>query len=262
MRLTLKAHAKVNLTLHVLGKRDDGYHNIESVMVPVELADIVTAETSGRDEIISGIKGNICAKALQEMRKHFAFGPVRITIEKNIPVGAGLGGGSADAAAAILGINRLFSLNATQQKLMEIGSSVGMDVPFCIRRKASLATGRGDKLAGIELPEMTMVIANPGIHVSTAEAYAAVAFSQARGFPDHPDIEDVAASLHNDFEAMVEKAYPEIAKIKNAMLKAGALGAGMSGSGPTVFAICRTDAEKVCSALSGCQFTCITKTRR
>lgn len=252
----LSAAAKVNLALEILGRRPDGYHELATVMQTVDLSDrLVLEEADGLDLVATtpGIptdRTNLAWRAAEALREASGVGRgARITLDKRIPVAAGLGGGSADAAAVLLGLDRLWGLRWPRQRLAEVAATLGMDVPFFLRGGAALATGRGEALTPLAGGRLALVLVNPQFPVRTAEAYARVTpamysdGSRARQMVEalgRGRAELVAASLYNGLEAAVRPVYPEIERLKAALLAAGALGAAMSGSGPTVFGIARS----------------------
>lgn len=254
--VTLKALAKINLGLDVLGKRDNGYHDVRMVMQTIYLYDNVTIEKKEQPgiELTTNLhflpvdENNIAYKAAKMLIEEFQKEEgVCITLEKHIPVAAGLAGGSSNAAAVLVGMNRLFDLGLSQEQLMERGVSLGADVPYCVMRGTVLAEGIGEILTPLPpLPKCYILIAKPGISVSTKMVYDKL---DSKEIEDHPDIdallegleaqdlEKVAASMGNVLERVTIDEYPVIEEIKNAMKEAGALNAMMSGSGPTVFGL-------------------------
>lgn len=255
-RIELSAAAKVNLALEVLGRRADGYHEIVTVMHAVDLSDRIVLEDVDALELRTSAPGiptdasNLALRAALALREAAGVERgARITLDKRIPVAAGLGGGSTDAAAVLLGLNRLWRLGWPHDRLAEVAVTLGMDVPFFLRGGAAFGTGRGEKLDRVRGMSMALVLVNPRYPSSTAEAYGRLtpatytdgarsrtveaALSSRR-------IERVAGSLYNGLEAAVAPAHPEIEQMKAALLAAGALGALMSGSGPTVFGVCRS----------------------
>jgi 4-diphosphocytidyl-2-C-methyl-D-erythritol kinase len=251
----LSAAAKVNLALEVLGRRADGYHELATVMQAVDLSDRVVLEEAPTVEVRVAAgdvprDGNLAARAAAALRAAGGIETgVRITLDKRIPVAAGLGGGSSDAAAVLLGLNRLWRLRWPLDRLAEVGTTLGMDVPFFLHGGAAMATGRGEQVSPIQSAALALVLVNPRFPVSTAETYARVtpamytdgarAAEAARALATHRATQ-VAVSLYNGLEAALVGAYPEIARMKAALLAAGALGAAMSGSGPTVFGVARS----------------------
>lgn len=254
--VTLKALAKINLGLDVLGRRDNGYHDVRMVMQTIYLYDNVTL-TKKKD---AGIQmetnlpylpvdqKNIAYKAARILIDEFGIQEgVHIKLDKHIPVAAGMAGGSSNAAAVLVGMNRLFQLGLSQTQLMDRGVQLGADVPYCVMRGTALAEGIGEQLSSLPpLPKCYILIAKPGISVSTKVVYEAL---DAKEIVEHPDIDGVleglekqdihkvAASMGNVLESVTIEKYPIIETIKNAMKETGALNAMMSGSGPTVFGI-------------------------
>jgi 4-diphosphocytidyl-2-C-methyl-D-erythritol kinase len=272
MRIYEKAAAKINLSLDVLRKREDGYHEVEMVMTMVDLADRVTLELLEEDRIV--IASQVGSIPLDE--KNLAFqaaklikqtynvkSGVSIHIEKNIPVAAGLAGGSSDAAATLRGLNRLWNLQIPEQTLLELGAVLGSDVPFCVTGGTALATGRGELLQPLTAPpQCWVVIAKPPIHVSTQEVYKRL---KADAIQQHPrtdqmmqaiatqDYPLMCESIGNVLEDVTLPMVPEVARIKELMLKLGADAALMSGSGPTVFGLADKDvkATRIYNGLRG-----------
>lgn len=254
--MDLKALAKINLGLDVLGRRENGYHDVRMVMQSVYLYDNVRLEAREEPgiELSSNLyylpddSGNIAYKAAQMMIEEFHLeGGVRITLDKHIPVAAGMAGGSSNAAAVLFGMNRLFGLELTRQELMERGVLLGADVPYCILRGTVLAEGIGEKLTVLpSIPKCAVLIAKPPVSVSTRVVYEAL---DSKEIVKHPDIDGliraldegslktVAACMGNVLEDVTIPKYPVIREIKQEMLEAGALNAMMSGSGPTVFGL-------------------------
>ena len=255
-RIEFNAAAKVNLALEVLGRRADGYHEVVTVMQAVELSDRVVlddVESLALRTTASGIPtdaSNLALRAALALREAAGVDRgVRITLDKRIPVAAGLGGGSTDAAAVLLGLNRLWGLRWPIAKLVEVAVTLGMDVPFFLRGGVGFATGRGEKLERMRGMALALVLVNPRYASSTAEAYGRmVPVMYADGTRARRvaaalrarRVERVAESLYNGLEAAVGPAQPEIERMKAALRAAGALGALMSGSGPTVFGIARS----------------------
>lgn len=249
--ITLKAPAKVNYLLDVIRRRPDGYHDLRMVMQRVNLCDEITISMSdvpgisvscGKNGVPDG-PGNIAWKAANALLELSGVNRgVTIAITKNIPVAAGLGGGSSDAASVLMGMNELLNLGLTDQRLMEIGVQLGADVPFFIFKKTALAEGIGEALSDMPaMPAAWILLVNPGVHVSTAWVYKNLQLTnqgELNKLPDsYRDLKDVCSIFANDLEAVTIPAFPVIAEIKNTMLSYGALGAMMSGSGPTVFGL-------------------------
>lgn len=254
--LELKALAKINLGLDVLGRRENGYHDVRMVMQTIYLYDNIVIRKTEEPGIqletnlffLPVNEGNIAYKAAKMLMDEFQIqGGVHITLDKHIPVAAGLAGGSSNAAAVLVGMNRLFSLGLSEQELMERGVKIGADVPYCIMRGTVLAEGIGEVLTPLDpLPKCYVLIAKPSISVSTKMVYEKL---DAQVIEEHPDIDGliaglksqnirkVAASMGNVLERVTVEEYPIIERIKDEMKKEGALNAMMSGSGPTVFGI-------------------------
>lgn len=254
--VTLKALAKINLGLDVLGRRENGYHDVRMVMQTIYLYDNVTVEKTEEAGIhltcnlfyLPVDENNIAYKAAKLLKDEFDIqGGVRIVLDKHIPVAAGLAGGSANAAAVLVGMNRLFSLGLTQEDLMKRGVSLGADVPYCVMRGTVLAEGIGEILSPLPpLPKCCILIAKPGINVSTKTVYEKLDSQEITAHPDidgilegldKQDLHKVAASMGNVLENVTIGDYPVIEEIKDVMKENGALNAMMSGSGPTVFGI-------------------------
>jgi len=252
---TYKAYAKINITLDVLGKRDDGYHELEMIMQNVDLYDVVTVKkteegivlSSGREDLPSD-KGNIAYRAAELMIERYGVkGGVDIKIEKNIPVAAGLAGGSTDGAAVIKAVNDLYELGLDEEELKECAAMLGSDIPYCVAGKTSFAYGRGTELTYLNpMPKMNVVLAKPDIDVSTAFVYKNYKAENVEKRPDTKkmieavnkgDKQTIALGLCNVLESVTTVHYPIINEIKNEMIKNGAVNALMSGSGPTVFAV-------------------------
>ncbi|HLA51123.1 MAG TPA: 4-(cytidine 5'-diphospho)-2-C-methyl-D-erythritol kinase [Thermodesulfobacteriota bacterium] len=249
--------AKINLFLKVLRKRDDGYHDIVSVMQPISLYDEILIEMeNGSDIIVSCDNANVpCDRTNLAYRAAVEFfrttginRRLSITIKKNIPVAAGLGGGSSNAAAVLRALNEITSQNISTDNLIEIGAGIGSDVPFFIVGKSCIARGRGESLEPIELPKFWYILINPGFPVSTQWAYQNLNLTKSNediniallkvSLEDHVvGIRQWQGLLANDLEEVTIGKHPEIKEIKDAMSAVGATGALMSGSGPTVFGI-------------------------
>jgi 4-diphosphocytidyl-2-C-methyl-D-erythritol kinase len=251
----LRAAAKVNLTLEVLGKRADGYHEIATVMQAIDLSDRITLDDA--DDLglrcdsaaVPTDKGNLAWRAAAALRD--AAGTesgVRITLDKRIPVAAGLGGGSSDAAGVLLGLNRLWRLQWPLERLDEVAATLGSDVPFFLRGGAALASGRGEKVEPLKGRSMALVLVNPRFPSSTAEMYGrltpamysdgAATRTLAGGLGRSAT--RIAGTLYNGMEAAAAAVFPQIVQMRAALMAAGALGALMSGSGPTVFGVARS----------------------
>ena len=262
------ARAKVNLALAVAGLRPDGYHELQSVMQTIALHDVVILRRQGQGIVcrcgrLSG-SANLAYRAVESfLAKIGKLGEgIEIEIDKNIPVEAGLAGGSADAAAALRGVNLLFGEPLSFNDLVEIGNEVGSDVPFCLAGGTQWVTGRGDGLAALPpVPQFELVVAKPHQGVNTGAAYREF---DRRGTGSRLDRqvweevcraghrEEIAALLLNDLEEPAQVLVPEIGVLKERLLKAGCLGALMSGSGSSVFGIARSweHAQEVAAGLA------------
>ena len=244
-------NAKINLGLNVVAKRPDGYHNLETVFYPIKLYDALEIVHSDHFEFQSSgiiIKGNpadnLIVKAYHILQDKYDLTPIKIHLHKIIPFGAGLGGGSSDAAFMIKMLNELFKLDLSVGQLENYASQIGADCPFFIQNKPVYAEGIGDQFIPLELSlhDYSIVVVKPPFSVSTAEAYANIVpkpslFSLKS--LNSLKIEDWTNVLHNDFENHVFKIYPEIADIKTKLYEAGALFSSMSGSGSSVFGLFR-----------------------
>lgn len=244
-------NAKINLGLHVVERRSDGYHNLESLFYPVELCDIlevIPGERFGFQSTGLTIKGpeeeNLVVRAWRLLQKRFDLPPVRIHLHKVIPIGAGLGGGSSDGAFMLKMANDLFMLGMTEAKLEEMAAALGADCPFFIGNRAALATGTGNILqpVDLDLSGYKIVIVKPPLAVSTGMAYKVVTPRR----PDHTVVEVVTRPVEewkellvNDFEEHVFAMFPEIGTIREELFRLGAVYASMSGSGSSVYGLFR-----------------------
>ena len=254
--IRLKARAKINLGLDVLRKREDGYHDVRMVMQTIGIYDrlIITRIPEEDIRIKSNLfflpvnENNLIYKAAKLLKDSFGFaGGVEIDLNKFIPVSAGLAGGSTDAASTLFGLNRLFDLGLSTKDLMELGVSIGADVPYCVMRGTALAEGIGEKLTALPpLPRCWILIAKPPINVSTKLVYESLDMNGVDRHPDidglidaikRQDINGVCSLMGNVLENVTVPLYPVIESIKNDMMDNGAINAMMSGSGPTVFGI-------------------------
>ena len=256
MGIKLKSKAKINLSIDVLGKREDGYHNVEMVMQTIGLYDIVTIEENISGDIaiksdtlnIPCDERNIAYKAASLMKKFIGTDKgADIYIQKRIPVGAGMAGGSSNAAAVLIGLNRIWKAGLSETELMEMGVKLGADVPFCIKGGSMLAQGIGEKLTSIEKAcDFWVVVCKPNFSISTVEVYKNLDLAGVVERPDtarvieyieNGDIKSLAGSMVNVLEEVSEKRYSVISHIKEKMMHQKALGSIMTGSGPTVFGI-------------------------
>ena len=261
-----KAYAKINLGLDVVRRLENGYHEVRMIMQTVGICDVLTLEktesgitvTTDNGELPTDENNLIYKAAKLMMEKYHIRQGVRIHLEKHIPIAAGMAGGSTDAAAAFIGMNELFACGANEEELRELGVKVGADVPYCIMGGTALAEGIGEKLTKLPSPpQCFLLVAKPDINVSTKYVYEHL---DAEGVDHHPDIDGMIQAiededlkgivdrLENVLENVTVKKYPVIREIKDVMLKAGAEGSLMSGSGPTVFGIF-TKEEKAKAAL-------------
>jgi 4-diphosphocytidyl-2-C-methyl-D-erythritol kinase len=281
---TLIAPAKINLYLEIVGDRPDGYHELIMILQSIDLADQIDLQSSVTDNMrvrcnhpqVPSDKSNIAYRAASLMAEQFPevfakYGGVDITIHKNIPVAAGLAGGSTNAAAVLVGMNLLWSLGLTQIELEELGARLGSDVPFCVAGGTAIATGRGEQLSPLpSLDTIYLVLAKyQSLEVSTPWAYK----TYRQQFIDsyvrdtnslatrtqavhsgsivqaivRKDAAQVGQNLRNDLERVVLPIYPQVSKIREVFASAGVLGTMMSGSGPSVFALCESkqQAEQV-----------------
>lgn len=256
--LTEPAYAKINLSLDVLGQRPDGYHDLKMVMQSVSLCDQVTMTLGEVEQLTLSTnlgflpvdEKNIAVMAARAFARHTGvdLSPLAIHIEKRIPVCAGTAGGSSDGAAVLRGLNRLYDTGLTLEQLARIGEEVGSDVPYCVMGGTALAEGRGEVLTPLTpLAPCTIVMCKPGFPISTPELYHAIDKVKIRCRPDteglldaldQQDLRGVAQRMFNVFEqALPAKRQAVIEEIKNTLIQHGALGACMSGSGPTVFGL-------------------------
>jgi 4-diphosphocytidyl-2-C-methyl-D-erythritol kinase len=249
--LEIKAPAKVNYRLDVLRKRPDGYHDLQMIMQRIDLCDEIRISITDRP----GIRVTCGSAAVPDGPKNIAWraadaifrsagqeAGIDIGIVKNIPVAAGLGGGSSDGAAVLMGINELLGLGLSAEELMVIGITIGADVPFFIFGKTAIAEGIGERLTAIKaIPSLWLTLVNPNIHVSTAWAYQNLHLTSSRDAVIIPrfyeNVADLCAIFTNDLETVVMGRFPVIGEIKKRLLAAGAAGALMSGSGSTVFGV-------------------------
>ncbi len=259
--ISLKAHAKINLSLDVLSRRADGYHTLQMIMQTIQLHDTITIE-----KIPSGVEilceapyvpnnsSNIAYKAAEAMLlKYNIQAGVKIEVSKKIPVAAGLAGGSTDAAAVLKGMNTLFDLGIDQDELMQLGKTIGADVPYCIMGGTALAEGIGEVLTKLPAPgNIPLILVKPRIGVSTAWVYKSLDLKKVTERPDTKllmtaihagDINTLVLNMKNVLESVTCKRYSVIENIKKDLKRHGALGSMMSGSGPTVFGIFE-DVEK------------------
>lgn len=254
--IRLKARAKINLGLDVVRKREDGYHEVRMIMQTINLYDKIVLRKQEEAGIrvrtnlsyLPANEDNLVYKAARLLMDEFAVEEgVSIDLNKYIPVAAGMAGGSSDAAAVLVGVNRMFDLGLTRRQLMDRAVKIGADVPFCVMRGTALAEGIGEKLTTLPMmPKCHILIAKPKVYVSTKFVYGNL---RANELTYHPDIDGqvealregnlkkLAALMGNVLETVTIPEYPVIEEIKQSMMKHGALNAMMSGSGPTVFGL-------------------------
>lgn len=268
--MRLRALAKINLGLDVLGRREDGYHELRMIMQTINMYDQLDMEISEEPGIrittnlpyVPVNQNNLVYRAANMLLEEFQIKEgLTVDLQKMIPVAAGMAGGSSDAAAAMIGVNRLFQLGLSVKDLMERGVKIGADVSYCLLRGTALAEGIGDKLRALPAcPDCYVLIGKPGISVSTKFVYENL---HANELKSHPRIDEMldaiqwhnlykmADLMENVLETVTIPQYPIIEEIKNHMKEHGALNAMMSGSGPTVFGLFddKTLAEQACEAL-------------
>lgn len=246
-----KASAKINLGLYVKRKREDGFHEIESVFHKIPIYDFVELLPAEQDEMFvhnTEVPGdtseNICLKAVQLLRKkNLIQNHYQIHLLKNIPIGAGLGGGSSDATSVISLLNEVEDLNLSKQQLAELSAELGSDCPFFFENEAALVQGRGEKISPIDfsLKGYYLVLIYPNLHISTGEAYGNVDLEKTTKNPLQLDLSpyDWQSNWRNDFELGLFEIYPVLHRIKNELIQLGAFYASMSGSGSTVYGLFR-----------------------
>ncbi len=269
--IQLKAYGKINLSLDVTGKRQDGYHYVKMIMQTVGVYDQITIKKNNNQGIslktnlgfLPSDKNNLAYKAARILMDEFNIeNGISINLRKSIPVAAGMAGGSADAAAVLTGMNELFELGLPDEELMKRGVNLGADVPYCVMKGTALAEGIGEILTPLKpMPECFILIAKPHISVSTAFVYKNLKLESVKRHPDVDkvvsmidagDISGIAKNMGNILETVTIPAYPVIDELKKLMKDNGALNAMMSGSGPTVFGIYddKEKAEKAYSLIS------------
>ena len=267
--LELKAYAKVNLGIDVIGKRPDGYHEVRMIMQTVKLYDRITMEKNDSGNIILSTnlpylpvnEKNLVYRAIDMIRNAYGItDDVTASIVKRIPIAAGMAGGSSDAAAAFVGMNQIFHLGITQQELMDYGVKLGADIPYCIMRGTALSEGIGEILTPLPpIPNCWFLIVKPTFSMSTKFVYENLYLDEIAVHPDidgmkealyQRDLIGVTDRMENVLEQVTKKHYPAIGEIKDIMRKEGALNALMSGSGSTVFGIFKSKetAEKAAAA--------------
>ena len=257
---TLKAYAKINIGLDVTGKTDNGYHLLKTVMQQVDLYDVITIERAEKgidftcdSPDVPSDDTNLAVKAAKLMTETYGIKEgVNINLNKNIPVAAGMAGGSTDGAAVIIGMNKIFDLDLTMQDMIDTGVKIGADIPFCIQGGCAIAEGIGEKLRELDnRTEMYTLIAKPPINVSTVHVYKTLKWQEVT----HPDMDrvikgimagsmdDIVAGMGNVLESVTCSEYDIINQLKKSMMDLGASGSLMSGSGPTVFGLFKNKEE-------------------
>jgi 4-diphosphocytidyl-2-C-methyl-D-erythritol kinase len=255
----VRAYAKINIGLRILGKRPDGYHNIETIFHQIDLYDELsllpcdTIKLSSSSAEIPCDSSNLCVRAADLLRSQTGHSDgIHITLTKRIPVGSGLGGGSSDAATVLIALNDQWRLGIPQEKLVWLAASLGSDVPFFLRGGTALGTSRGEVLDYFKLRMPYWILtATPDIHISTAWAYSNVRLKPANGAPalrklveqtiDSP--EQLRAGIYNDFQGAVFQHYPRVAQLAESLTKAGAVFSQLSGSGSSVFGFFQSQPE-------------------
>ncbi len=254
--IRLKARAKINLGLDVLGKRDNGYHDVRMIMQTIGLYDrIIMTKADGDDIVIKSNLGflpvnenNLIYKAIKLMKDTYGLhGGIEVDLNKFIPVAAGMAGGSTDAASAMYGMNKLYNLGLSTEDMMKLGVNIGADVPYCVMRGTALAEGIGEELTRLKpMPHAWMVIAKPPVNVSTKLVYESLDMGAVVKHPDIDgiieainlsDVKLIAERMGNVLEDVTIPMCPVISSLKSDMIELGAYNAMMSGSGPTVFGI-------------------------
>ena len=256
-RISLKAPAKINLFLEILGKRDDGYHEIETVMQEIDLVDNLQFEEiqegvrlNCNDKNIPSDENNLVCKAANLILNECGIRKgVLISLEKNIPVGAGLGGGSSDAAATLKALNLLWKIGLNDAELMEFAAKLGSDIPFFIKGKTALCSGRGEKITPIEVrSEMNYLVIFPHINISTATIYRNLKIDLTKKIIDvsffldalkHRKLADISKLLYNRLEEVIFATYPDLLDVKSALDHFDFCGLSVSGSGSAFFGLCK-----------------------
>lgn len=272
LKIWEKAPAKINLTLDVLGKREDGFHEVEMIMTMVDLADRISFEECEDGQIaletnsafIPTDERNIVYKAAQLLRDELSIDKgVHIFLDKKIPIAAGLGGGSSDAAATLRGLNNLWQLNLTVTQLQEYGAKLGSDVPFCVAGGTVIARGRGELLEQLPpMPAGWILLAKPSVNVSTRVVYGKLDYRQIEVHPETEkmreaivanDLGEVAGLLCNVLQPVTFSLYPEVAELASQMEEYGVDNLVMSGSGPTLYTLSarETGLYRIYNALRG-----------
>jgi 4-diphosphocytidyl-2-C-methyl-D-erythritol kinase len=278
----MKAPAKINWFLKIINKRDDGYHNMLSVMQCIDIYDTLEFESSDNIEVISDLdippESNLVHKAASLLKQYTSYKKgVKITLQKTIPVSAGLGGGSSDAAYTLLGLNKLWGLGLGREELCSLGITIGADVPFFLHGSPAIVEGRGEKITDFDHYDATFVLllVKPPVDISTAWAYGLFDIDKFSELTKKPidiklfchalkkrDIFSLNTMTQNDLEHVVMEEHPVIEEIKKKMIDSGAIISLMTGSGPTVFGVFESK-KTACSAantMGALNWSCVTKT--
>lgn len=249
--ISMKAYAKINIGLKILNKREDGFHNIETTLATINLSDMLTLEQADAGIMVDAPdlevkrEDNLCFHAAKLFKQRYGIEDgVKIRLIKNIPVGAGLGGGSSDAAAVLKGMARLFNMHIEDKELMELGAEIGSDVPFFVKSGAAYARGRGEELKFFKLPRMDLVLYYPGYPISTKWAYEEYDKMMLTPMPDVDNISRdkkkkirKGFELENHFEKVVFSRHPDLLDVKTNLLGTGVFFVSLSGSGSCIFAV-------------------------
>lgn len=259
----IDSYSKINLTLNILAKRQDGYHNIETIMQSINLADRVFIKENkegikikcNHPQVPIDDQSLAYRSAEKILNRCRVTKGVKIEIDKKIPLASGMAGGSANSASILVGINKLFTLNLSNEDLRGMGEELGMDVPFCIQNGTALAYHRGEKVTSLSPvnPPLWIIIINPGFEIPTKWAYNNLDLNLIKREKNNTKAmlealkgggaRGIAKNLFNSFEELIIEKYPEIGKIKDRLIEEGALGALMSGSGSTVFGIAQNEEQ-------------------
>jgi 4-diphosphocytidyl-2-C-methyl-D-erythritol kinase len=266
--MQLRAHAKINLSLDVLDKRQDNYHELNSIMQQIDLYDELTFEKSEDTKVNSDFKDDIILKTILKLKELFNVEEgITVSLKKNIPVAAGLAGGSSNAAITLKALNDLWNLNLSREDLIKIGAEIGADIPFFLAGNSCFVSGKGEITENINLPEMNLVLINPGSEISTKQAYEELdnkdyekKFSSLK-LKNLNDTKEISSNLHNDFIHIQKE---DTKNIINDLISNGALNASITGKGPAVFGIFE-DKEKAEKAYNNLKdkykFVYLTKTK-
>ena len=247
-------NCKINIGLNIVNRREDGFHDIESVFYPVSLCDVLEIRESDRDDfVLTGLdieqtdsRNNLCVRALEAVREKFSIPSVNIHLHKQIPAFAGLGGGSSDATFTLKLLDFLFNLNLTEEQMLCFAAKIGSDCSFFVKNKPSYIYGRGEKMAEIDLDlsGYHIVLVKPDLKISTKEAYSNVVPKPSNvDYNNLPNIKDWKGVLRNDFEDSLFPKYPILKQIKDTLYNNGAIYASLSGSGATMYGIFEKEIE-------------------